>query len=538
MSNYVKKYDVGEIALDLPYNSFIHELPLLSFKDFTNSVSISLIHNHKLKIDNSNLFNVGVGYKLNIQKKIIIENNVPTKLIESNGKYVNLISNSNSLDSTVSNGLYTFDDESKRILRVLSNGFEIENYDFSKEKYNSLGNIIESYDKYGDEYLTYTYDSSNKLINVSYNGKVVSFGYYNNDLTSISYGGTTTTLVYNNPNMTIIHYSGVRYYITVTDTEYTVVGRDNSGSGIFSKSKICEYSGNEIVLKNKIKTDIIDEVTYRFPSSVTSGYKSYTQVEITSKEVQQRAQYYNDKLLYSYELDYDYDDVRFYDNRCTSDVLIHNTLREDEHNAFRGELKHTDGTLMSMGNKNQFSSDVSIPQYSNAKGYYLLSGWIKSENINSNNWINISNYSGGSTYSFYVPIGELNKWHFFAYPFQLDANTIYVLASQNFLTIKDLRLTYNVSHILDESKKSHALFKEDIFVNENRETIPLNDIEFKYTTKNNEQGLINLTVSDILRCMRKSVETNEIDEISFNNGKNAINNLEKLEYKLKESTDQ
>ena len=107
MSNYVKKYNVGNIMMDLPYNSFIHELPLLSFSDFRNGVVLSLVYNQKLKLDGINEFNIEAGYKLNIQKKIIIENNVLKKLIDTNGKYVELLRNKNTLseESTVYNNI-------------------------------------------------------------------------------------------------------------------------------------------------------------------------------------------------------------------------------------------------------------------------------------------------------------------------------------------------------------------------------------------------------------------------------------------------
>ena len=49
MSNYVKKYNLGNIMVNLPYNSYIHELPLLSFSDYRNSVNISLVFNKRLK---------------------------------------------------------------------------------------------------------------------------------------------------------------------------------------------------------------------------------------------------------------------------------------------------------------------------------------------------------------------------------------------------------------------------------------------------------------------------------------------------------
>lgn len=170
MSTYIKKYDVGTITIDLPYNSYIHNLPLLSFNDFRDSVNISLVFNQKLKIDEDNSFNIGKGYKLNIHKKIIFQNNIPIKLMESNGKYVLLNRNKNSLNenSTIYNNVYTFDDESKRILRVKTRlntqtnidetYYEVENDDLSKEIYNSLGYLHYIYDKYDDVYLEYHYE--------------------------------------------------------------------------------------------------------------------------------------------------------------------------------------------------------------------------------------------------------------------------------------------------------------------------------------------------------------------------------------------
>lgn len=135
MSNYIKKYNTGNIMVDLPYDSYIHKLPLLSFSDFRNSVNISLVYNHKLKLDSNNMFNIANGYKLNIQKRIVMDdNNNPIKFIDANGKQIILVKNYNSLnESSPFNGVYTFDDESKRILRSTSTGYEIEHEDLSKK---------------------------------------------------------------------------------------------------------------------------------------------------------------------------------------------------------------------------------------------------------------------------------------------------------------------------------------------------------------------------------------------------------------------
>ena len=45
-NNYVKKYDVGQIKLDLPYANYIHELPLLSLSDIKRSLELSIVFNN------------------------------------------------------------------------------------------------------------------------------------------------------------------------------------------------------------------------------------------------------------------------------------------------------------------------------------------------------------------------------------------------------------------------------------------------------------------------------------------------------------
>ena len=81
--SYVKNYDVGKIRLDAPYTHFIHELPLLSFSDVQHTIGVSLVFQSKCT---DNPFNISIGYKLNLQKRIILTSGgVPEKLEEGNG---------------------------------------------------------------------------------------------------------------------------------------------------------------------------------------------------------------------------------------------------------------------------------------------------------------------------------------------------------------------------------------------------------------------------------------------------------------------
>lgn len=114
MSNYINEQYPGDLYVDLPYRSHRHTLELLSFSDFKNSVNISLVYNQKLKKEGIDYFNTGYGFKLNIQKRIMIVNNVLVKLIDEKGNSINLIRNKNSKQTNIYNNYYTFDDESKR----------------------------------------------------------------------------------------------------------------------------------------------------------------------------------------------------------------------------------------------------------------------------------------------------------------------------------------------------------------------------------------------------------------------------------------
>ena len=250
------------------------------------------------------MFNINNGYKLNIQKRIVMDSdNNPNKFIDSNGKQVLLIKNYNTLDqSTPFNGVYTFDDESKRVLRSISTGYEIEHEDLSREEYNLTGYIKKIKDKYGDTYLSYNYNSNNNLSSVTYNGKTVYFGYFLNQLNYIEYGNTETTLEYSANKITVYHYSGVTYESTLTGNNYKIEAKANEGSTQILYSKTCEYDENKMIIKSKMGTDIIDNIEYLFPSLITGNYSSFRQVEIKNKKgVIQRIQFENNKPMCSYD---------------------------------------------------------------------------------------------------------------------------------------------------------------------------------------------------------------------------------------------
>lgn len=536
MSNYVKKFNVGNISIDLPYRSHIHTLPLLSFSDFRNSVNIELVFNQKLNKEGIDYFNSGVGFKLNIQKRIIKENNVLKRLIDSNGNSIALNRNKNNYedDSKPYNNYYTFEDESKRIVRIISGGYEIEYSDFSKEVYNTDGYIISSYDKYGDLYLSYTYNTNNFLTSITYNEKEVLFEYYNTEITSITYDNTITRLIYNNPNMSVNHYSGVNYYMTVKDESYEVRESGLNTSDVFYKLKECQYIDDKMILTARIPGKTIDTITYTFPSIRDDINYKYDYIEITNKKnITQRIQYNYEKPLCSYEIING--DTEFINTQCACNVNLYNTLNN---NKFNGVIGLDDGIQMTKEiNSNKHTAEVRGNSSSTHKGMYLLTGWMKCPN-NSSKTINISNNTVESIYNFYVPGSAYNQWYFFAYQFSLDANFIYVYPTSSDVELKDLRLTYQVTHNIDKNKVIRSLLKENILIDKTTgDILKFGDVEIIYTTEGNETGKVNLTLSDLFRYFSRKKICGWSNELYYNDGKNVISDILWVQVENKETAE-
>ena len=181
--SYVKNYNPGKITMDLPTANYIYELPLLSFGDAHGPMNLSLIFNSEMRADTSNPFHVAAGYKLNVQKRLIMTNGTPAAYQDANGKCISLY----GTDDT-----YLFADDSHRIIRLVDDAYELENPDFSTEVYDAAGRIRLARDKYNQIVLTYQYDAAGRLTYIDYHGsKRVNFYYSSaSQLALIAYNTT------------------------------------------------------------------------------------------------------------------------------------------------------------------------------------------------------------------------------------------------------------------------------------------------------------------------------------------------------------
>ena len=154
MSSYNEKYYVGEVALAEPYFDYYHTLPLVAFSDVKGGLKLDLVYNSNIKSENH--FNLGNGFKFNLQKKLII-NGTAITLLDGNGQKITCNPATNEVgQATIS--AYALMDNSHRVLRKTSTGYELEYPDYSKELFDTTGKIVGTYDKYGEKLLEFCYN--------------------------------------------------------------------------------------------------------------------------------------------------------------------------------------------------------------------------------------------------------------------------------------------------------------------------------------------------------------------------------------------
>ena len=123
--SYVSKFDIGQLKLDLLRENTIsgdihlnynYELPLLSFGDVQHSVNLSLVFSYERYRDDianaTNTFNIAPGFKLNLQKRLLLNQTftIPLAFQGEDGKNIDLNAFINK---------FTFSDDSQRIVRMI-----------------------------------------------------------------------------------------------------------------------------------------------------------------------------------------------------------------------------------------------------------------------------------------------------------------------------------------------------------------------------------------------------------------------------------
>ena len=533
-NNYVKKYDVGQIKLDLPYANYIHELPLLSFGDVLHTINLGIVFNKKMRQKGKNNSFIAPGYRINLHKCINFENNRPESFQDESGKCICLINNNN---------IYTFKDDSKRVMRISGDGYEIEYPDFSKEHYSSDGNITFLFNKYGEKILEYSYNSSDQLASITYrSSKTVNFIYETNKLKNISYAGKHINISYTNfedgTHIKISHYSSVDYYLKSTENNYEAYSA-HKYSGYMNgccEKWICTNNSNTLTVNKMLGLETVDTNTYEFLNiSTDTGECSLIDV-IDKNDVLTRIQLINRKIAYSYELTENLlqgiYDVKFnYDG----------TVFSYDNNEVIGSQSQNEGMKMRAVYDNCW--EYSMNEAERASGYFILSGWM---NVAANTECTFKVTKANipeEEYSFVytVPVIQDQTWQYFSFRFKAN-NVGELIVTHNIahlpsVVLRDLRLTFQAGIVLGPTYANHLAVIEDVFIIENNQgedtkILPAQECSF-YIDGSSINGTI--TAADILKYKINQMYGNHKNVIYYNNCKDVIANINTFNVQYKEN---
>lgn len=538
----VKNYEIGNVRLDLPYNHFIYEFPLLSFSDAMNTVGLSLIFNSNLA--GSNDFYMSNGHRLNLHKRLIIQGGGPGMYENGDGSRVNLIEQSGNK--------YTFDDDSQRIIRGTGHAYILENPDYSKETYTTLGRLVSVTDKYGETILTYTYSSSSiqgKLTEITYRGnKVIKLSYDNNIgvLGSIKYicNGEEAyhiSLAYDGTSKSIVTLpSGVVYRTSYYAGEFEAYsGTKNSTN---SHRVTCVKTTDSITVKRYIGTSEVDKTLYGFV-----GYDETNGINILDvtdfQGVTTRVQYENKKAAYSYER---MDFILRSDENPLEKYYPGTITYYNNENAV-GSQKYNDGFVMT---RNEYNNQVVTNEHFSVRhsltGIITVSGWLLPKENISQCTIRLSTESGFAQN--YTVRGLMpGVWKYFAVSTYATDSYPYVEAlilentEQVFAT--DFRVTAQVSLTTDGNVcKNNIIGVADLLFYKDTDgqeyAVPL-DTDVKFLNGNTElsSDTYPITYNDLLKYKINQMIGTSKNEIYYNNCRGVISGAGILMARFKKTPD-
>ncbi|MBO5323664.1 MAG: RHS repeat protein, partial [Oscillospiraceae bacterium] len=478
----VKNYDPGKIRMDLPTSNYIYELPLLSFSDIHGAVNLSLIFNYRMKEEQGNPFQIAPGYKLNLQKRLIMENNIPVALQGEDGNCTDIIS---------TGGVYVLDNDDQRILRRNGTNYVLENMDYSKEVYDQFGKIVSTYDKYGRIVLAYEYDAGDCIWTITYrSSKTISLSIMGSLLEYIDYADCSTCFSYYSNRFIVEHYSGVKYTLstTVNNLEnfpqfpwlnFSAVATDRYNTSVAPHTiELLRSTSCAVVINQKVGNEIIDTTTYDFYSLMECNI-DHPQVEVINKDgIKTRMQYQTGKLCCTYQMigeDMPFDQ----NNQFLGRVQLYEAINEDGDSHMLGAIDVMDGDSMSCNANNLWSCPVYNNVVADENGFFLLTGWICNA-INDDAGVTtlcVSDHSTGRELEFDAYFMPNQKWTFFAYKFRLpiDSNYFYVfLDNPGRAYLSDLRLSFYTP----ESKNLRYVYAEKDILIAHRYVEDIDDIEY------------------------------------------------------------
>ena len=538
MSSNNQKYSVGSIALAEPYFDYVHTLPLVTFSDVKNTVELALVYNSQIATDDYS--NIAGGYKFNLQKMLEFDqqSGQVLYLVDANGLKVvcNPATNQTASSATV----YALNDDSHRILRRITSGFELEYPDYSKEYFDSTGKQTSSFDKYGEEIFRFVYNGNwlSSIIyrpEVSTSYKVLSFTPNSqNRIASITYLANGTpfsvgTFAYTSSGLSLSHYSGVNYVCgyNSTDSIYTAFSTENNSliKTTNTQSYSCcktQYTYSNIFGYNKQRYKL--DIAYSIGSGDTKKDQViydlidyYDNNEIKMMEItdfygdKTRIQYVNHHPCFEYEIKDNEDEMFNEDGVYLGNVRIQKN--EDTSGViFSGEQHFTIDCCRDHYRGWRLEFDEAVPESEFTKEAVVV-GWMK--------WCEPYEFdfiiNNGDPYA--VNIEAADKWHYFCVPFKNTWREIDVWAGNvGRPETKDVRILFvdkNITRNRTKITNASASIEFDLSAS-----------TFKNTpATGNEISGMKVTGQDLLRYMINRKKNQHTNEFYYDNGRSVITNV-------------
>lgn len=522
MSNYNKKYSVGSASLAVPYFDYYHALPLVAFGDVKSNIELSLVYNSML--EEENCFNIGDGFKLNLQKKLLI-NGTTIQLIDSNG---NKIACNLPHNGTASYELpaYSVNDNSHRMLRRTNTGYVLEYPDFNKEVFDSEGKLIGSIDKYGEEMLRFVYDEDDKLTSIVYRPgvsvayKVLSFTYdeETSNMASVSYSVAAgdpflvCNIVASTIGPIVKHYSGVDYMCNSSMTGLYIVSskeKDNDEINEHSNVVLCTKNyGEQIGISILRNGNIVDGNIYQ-AQKLSSDNEIVVMDTTDFYNVKTRVQYENHQPKYTYEIEDGETPISFTDGMYKGIVSVQGF--DSPNGGISPDMGHQLSPLI-LGSKYSFKFDEDTPS-SKYTGNAVLCGWIAHESESCAIGLN------GRVYGF--EILQPSQWQYFMIPFENDSATISFTNPQN-AEFADVKVVFLDKRLQD--------IKTSLVSTTLSKTLDLRELRFDNSINGHiDTAMSNVTFEDIMKYFIAVKKHNRTNEFYFNGGRNFITNVESIE---------
>ena len=303
-----------------------------------------------------------------------------------------------------------------------------------------------------------------------------------------------------------------------------------SGETSTSVNRVCvsKSATNALAVTRYVGSVEVETSTYAFPGTISNPTDQFSQVEVTNnQDVTSRMQFYDKKLLYSYEIGDE--NTMFVNNEFAGNVQIHSVLNNDSNIFAAGVQTIRDGEKMAREDTSSvycWKNTKTLTTDAGLNGLYTLSGWIKlTSDQSASDTIPMEVAESTNTHHllFSLPKPPVNQWTYFAVGVPYSYATMYAFISKSFGTIetKDFRYVFQAAAAFGGSSVAHMAVSEDVLIYPSGNSfiyIPLREATFTHgSLALASNGIVYF--EDLLKYKVNQVKNNP-GEFYYNKGKN------------------